>query len=259
MRIASSAEWLRPELAERGLTSVGEFRVWHLLRPDRHDGRQAYLVRSHSPAATIETHFHVVDQFQVFVEGEGTFQRHAVEVPGVHYTDHYSTYGPIVAGPSGLGFFVLRLAPDPGGRPMPGSRHELVRRPGRNASAALGRGPAIARQADGLAAEVRALAPAATTSVGVVEPSPGAYALVLEGDVEVGGQTLARWSCLQLDAGDPDVEVRAGAAGCALVVLSFPEVRDDRQAPTRAAAGQGAAPRGAAAAHTAAGAPGAGS
>jgi hypothetical protein len=132
MRIAPSQELLKPALAEPGTTPGGRFRVTHLIRAEDDHGPQAYVVESDSPNAEVPLHFHVVEQFQVFLAGGGTFQRHEIRPRSVHFTDRFSTYGPIVAGDSGLTFAVLRQEFDPGGNYMPGSRDKLKGRPGRN-------------------------------------------------------------------------------------------------------------------------------
>src|SRR3954451_8876249 len=139
MRCNVGAVWDRPELGEKGTTPSGEFRVFNVFVPELDDDPQAYLVRSHSEHATVGSHFHEHPQFQVFVEGDATFQRHHVAPVNVHFTDAYSVYGPIVAGDDGLSFFVLRPELDAGARYMPGSRELLVRKGRRNLSVTLDR------------------------------------------------------------------------------------------------------------------------
>jgi hypothetical protein len=227
MLTASSAELLRPELAQVGTTPDGEFRVSDLLVPVDGAGRQAYLVKSYSEAAKVGSHFHLVPQFQVFVEGEGTFQRHAIDVPTVHYTDAYTTYGPIVAGPAGLSFFVLRKDRDGPAHYMPGSREALVRRGRRNVSAPLpdpgpdGVAP-VWDDEDGLAAVVVDLAEGAPLHGISATVGDGTYVLVLAGSLLVGGEPLAERSCVFLDREDDASEVLGGPGGSRALVMRFP-------------------------------------
>jgi hypothetical protein len=225
VHVAPSTDWLRPELAEKGTTPDGEFRVTHVFRPDEADGLQAYLVRSHSDRATVGTHFHEVPQYQVFVDGGGTFQRHEIGPGVVHFTDPYSVYGPIVAGPQGLTFFVLRQQFDGGGHYMPGSRDELVGRPGRNVSAD-GVGTLIDHDADGVGADVIVVAPGET----LVTPSPagtgGQYLLLLDGSASLDGRDLARWSCVHVGPDEAPLRLTAGAGGCRVAVMAFPRPTD---------------------------------
>src|SRR5258706_11881492 len=50
------------------------------------------------PAGTARysaAHFHEVDQFQVIMEGKGTFGRHDVSPYCVHFSRAYTPYGPL--------------------------------------------------------------------------------------------------------------------------------------------------------------------
>ncbi|MFC7495787.1 MULTISPECIES: hypothetical protein [unclassified Nocardioides] len=90
------------------------------------DGRQAYLV--HQQAPELRAHFHEVDQFQVVLDGEGTLGRDRAVRGVVHYTDAFTSYGPIRTDPAvGLAYFTLRRRADVGIHYMPDER-ELRRR-----------------------------------------------------------------------------------------------------------------------------------
>jgi hypothetical protein len=234
MRLASADALLRSELAEPGTTPGGEFRVNHLFRPDLDGGLQAYLVRSHSPAATVGIHFHVVDQFQLFVEGGGTFQRHAVAPVTLHYTDAHTTYGPIIAGENGLSFMVLRREPDGGANYMPGARDRRERRPPRSVSklvpaidGASGSAVLVADDPDGLAGGVIELAPGGElfAAWSGAERGAGQYLVVLEGSLLADAVELAPLSCVWLDAGEEPVGIFAGRGGCSVALLRFPLAR----------------------------------
>jgi len=69
---------------------------------------QILLVEQPVEGSTVLTHYHSQDQFQVFIEGAGTLGRHAVNPVTVHYTNRYTGYGPIVDGPRGVSYYVLR-------------------------------------------------------------------------------------------------------------------------------------------------------
>ncbi len=69
---------------------------------------QVLLVEQQIPGSRILPHFHGIDQFQVFMDGEGKLGRHPVAPISVHYTNAYTGYGPIVAGHHGLAYYVLR-------------------------------------------------------------------------------------------------------------------------------------------------------
>lgn len=72
-----------------------------------HDTPFAFLVEM-TPGSVLPTHFHPVDQFQVFVSGSGLLGRHLTNGLYVHYADRHTAYGPISAGPRGVTYFTLR-------------------------------------------------------------------------------------------------------------------------------------------------------
>jgi hypothetical protein len=72
----------------------------------------AFLVEQ-SAETVVQAHFHQANQWQVVVGGGGMLGRHAVEPVAVHYTNAFSSYGPLTAGPRGLHYFTLRNGYDP--------------------------------------------------------------------------------------------------------------------------------------------------
>lgn len=60
------------------------------------------------PGHVIEPHYHDVDQFQIIIKGDGTLAGEPVCPGTVHFTEKGTPYGPIVAGPEGLTFMVVR-------------------------------------------------------------------------------------------------------------------------------------------------------
>jgi hypothetical protein len=235
VRVAEARSLFRPELAEPGTTPAGRFRVTHLLRADNGEGAQAYIVESDSPRARVPTHFHLTEQFQVFLAGEGTFQRHAIQPNSVHYTDRYSTYGPIEAGDAGLTFAVLRQDFDPGGNYMPGSRDKLQGRPGRNLEVGTGMDPGLAHQVlvsepDGLTVETHRLQCGERREVIGAGAPAGRYCMVVDGEAAIDGELssagLDRWSCVLVEAGDGPLTMRGLSETCQLLVMGFPVGED---------------------------------
>jgi len=79
---------------------------------------QSYLIRQ-LPNITNPLHFHTQNQFQVFIEGSGSFGRHEVLPYMVHYAGAYTGYGPIIAGDEGLQYLTLRSSRDLGAKFLP--------------------------------------------------------------------------------------------------------------------------------------------
>src|ERR1700704_4591078 len=83
----------------------------------------AYLVEQ-PPNYTIPAHFHLVDQFQVMVSGTGWLGKSRIADTLVHYTNAYTTYGPIITEQDAVEYFTLRNAWDiTGAHKMPDSRN----------------------------------------------------------------------------------------------------------------------------------------
>lgn len=192
-------------------------------------GPQCFYVESLTPSSTIRPHFHVVDQFQVFLEGDGRLGSAPVEPVLVHYSDAYTPYGPIVAGPVGVRYMTLRTAGDPGGRPMPEARQERLRLGGRHITVRIptdappgGFYDLVAPHGDGLAVHVLDLGPGEARRA----PSPshgGRHILVVSGGLVLEGRIHPRGSVVYGSPSDEPLEVVAAEEGLSLLVLQFPE------------------------------------
>ena len=84
----------------------------------------AYLVEQ-PPHSVVQSHYHQADQFQLVVAGGGHLGRHEIGPLTVHYTNAFNAYGPIKAGPSGVQYFTLRNAYDPGAQYLPAKKDAL--------------------------------------------------------------------------------------------------------------------------------------
>jgi hypothetical protein len=74
-------------------------------------------------------HFHTQNQFQVFIEGSGSFGRHQISPYIVHYAGAFTGYGPIVAGSEGLEYLTLRAVRDLGAQFLPDKMPSLKKGP----------------------------------------------------------------------------------------------------------------------------------
>jgi hypothetical protein len=164
---------------------------------------QVFLVEM-PPERVIPPHFHGVPQFQLVVDGSGSLGRHRIEGQVLHYTDAWTSYGPIESGPSGLSFFTIRHSPDVGAHYMPGQRSERRGTAGEQLTVALGPGrgprghgaarPLMERAADALWALDIALPPAAEWPP-APEPDRFDYLLVvMEGALRRGDSEYGPWS-----------------------------------------------------------------
>lgn len=69
---------------------------------------QLLLVEQQIPDSQILPHYHGIDQFQIFMDGTGRLGNHKIAPISIHYTNAWTGYGPIVAGPKGMSYYVVR-------------------------------------------------------------------------------------------------------------------------------------------------------
>lgn len=198
----------------------------------------AYLVEQ-GPADVLPPHFHRADQFQVFVSGYGTFGNHPVQPPHVHYAGAFTPYGPIVAGPEGIGYMTMRKNFDTGVFEMPAALPELraaARAPRDMVSEHLDITPerppvrelecrdVFAPQPDGLAAWHYRLPAGARFAAPDPARGGGQYVLVLTGEMLAADRTLLPpKSCTFVSRDEPAFHITASAAGdLDVLVLQFP-------------------------------------
>jgi hypothetical protein len=200
----------------------------------------AYLVEQ-DPGSYLRPHFHVADQFQVFVAGEGSLGGEEIKPISFHFVGRRSPYGPIAAGASGLHYFTLRNGFDPGSRFMPDCRAELPReRVFRQTFGGpidmvsptdLGKGtrscvePVLAQEPDGLAVWRYLLRPDDVEAAPSPAAAGGQHFLVLAGELILRGQPLRQDSCIFLSPDEDALILRAGQTGTHLLLFQYPFVR----------------------------------
>ncbi len=199
----------------------------------------AFLVEQ-PPGSVVEAHFHEANQFQVVVAGSGRLGRHALRPIAVHYSNAYSSYGPIEAGEEGLQYLTLRNGHDRGARYLPAAREELkgVRRRFREAvaepvptggampEAATGEA-LLPEAADGLGAWRHRLPPGAALRGPDPATGDGQFWVIASGAVRTpDGACLPALSCAFVGPEEASFAVTAGEAGLEVVVVQFPRGRD---------------------------------
>lgn len=203
------------------------------------DAPQAFLIDMNANE-TILPHYHEVDQYQVFVAGGGSLGRHAVPTLAVHYTDHHTGYGPIVAGPRGYSYFTLRAKTDSGAKYLnrPGYRESLKpsrKRHGTSGGLALSTAPVLMTLAtpqteplitelsadDGLGAWLHRLGPGMALQGTDPGGTGGQYWLVVNGSLGWNGTPYGPWSLLFIDSREPAVRIEAGAEGLEVLQLQY--------------------------------------
>ncbi len=199
-------------------------------------GPQAYVVENGSARRTLRIHFHLVDQFQLAVDGDATIGRSALRGGVVHYADRHTPYGPLRYGEPGLAYLTLRAATDTGASYMPDASDELattLQHDTRDASARrnltfdLGGLPArpgdgwfdVMAADDGLRIGVVDLR-AGDRATPITVDGEGAYTVVLSGTVD-DGRPHGLGALVWCPAGT-SAAVVAGSDGARIALLQLP-------------------------------------
>ncbi len=219
------------------------------LRPSdavSHDSKavspQAFLIEM-TPQEIIHPHFHEVEQFQVFFEGEGQMGRTDGKLgPAVvHYTDAYTGYGPITASQQGLSYFALRPRKDPGAIYLHKEGYREKLRPSKkrhfsipfvkSTQAVLGHLDHCVVEPlfddshyaldDGLSASLVRLGPNQSFTIQSSIKNGGQYLVNLQGVLKYADRDFAELSVFFSEPADRSFMVVSGEAGAEFLVLQF--------------------------------------
>jgi len=198
---------------------------------------QGFLVERPYANARIDPHFHDIDQFQVVVAGDGRIGKKEVRAVTFQYADAYTPYGPILARDDGISFFTLRNVASGGHFSMPGSKHLMACRAGRNIAAvfeqdrepvAAGetvREPLMEHQDDGVYAEGIRLGANASVE-GIPNEAGGQYYLVCSGSLLADGKKLPAHSLIRANKDEVTLSLRASGEGANVLALQFSRPTD---------------------------------
>jgi hypothetical protein len=190
------------------------------------------------------THFHVVDQFQVVVDGAGTIGRHQLSPYIVHFTRAYTPYGPLLSNASnGLTFFALRAHRDRGPQSLPKEMDQLKqvvnRRPWQKSTRVtfptlpsnamkgqfmLDVIPEI-RDEYGLAAYTLSAMSGSMFSTPDPTQGDGQYLVAVKGSLVVQDKEYRAKALVFIRPEDGSFQVRAGSEGLEALILNFPRTR----------------------------------
>lgn len=198
----------------------------------------AFLVEQ-DPDSILPAHFHIADQFQIFVDGEGALGNRPIKDVVVQFANTYSVYGPIKGGPRGISYLTVRNRYDPGARHMPASRDELPPPPRFTrqvvtdtihplAAAQLGalteatESVLIPLEEAGLGAWHYRLPPGATVSGTNPITGEGQHWVVIGGTLAYRGELLAKNTCVFVSTEEPPFIAQAGPDGLEILALQYP-------------------------------------
>ena len=193
----------------------------------------------------LDSHFHIVDQFQVFIAGSGTIGRNEVQLVTVHYADHHTGYGPLIAGAQGLSYLTLRSKTDAGLVYLntPNIREKLKptkRRHRVSPQVTLSIDPVLRSRetisvesvieeepgGDGMNVKVIRLGANMTAQSPDPGEGGGQYLIVLNGSLLLEGKTYDPYSLVFVRSTDEAPILAAGEGGLEIMVTQFPREDD---------------------------------
>ena len=201
---------------------------------------QAYLLEQ-PENSTVAAHYHDTNQFQVFVHGNGAFGKKSFDGLMVHYAKAHTTYGPIVAGESGVHYMTLRNNWDSGAKRMPENRDSLrkIKRVHRVAddvaipdatelkSMTVETADLIPLETDGLGVRQFNIGPDKNCAIALEANGAGAYAFIAGGSIRYDGKEYERHSLIYRGSEEPALEITGGIEGASVLLLQFPPEPDD--------------------------------
>lgn len=212
------------------------------------EGPQVFMVDMPEPGSTVHPHFHDVDQYQVIVKGGGRLGRVPAEPIAFHYADAYTPYGPIVGAQEGVSFLTIRAACAGGYYAMPGSRHLMPGKPGRNIAGKF----EINKPPPQPGESTRETLMAAEDGVEVVgvrmgpnacaagEPTDAGdqYYLVCTGSLIHAGKEVPPMTVVRVEPGEPTPAFQAGPRGAEVLLTQLPMASERPGSDTKKLAGR---------------------
>jgi hypothetical protein len=188
----------------------------------------------------IIAHYHEVDQFQIFVAGSGHLAKDKSTPLTLQYADQYTAYGPIIAGPQGLSYFVFRANTDSGSVYLdrPGYREKLKPSKKRNRLSlplTLSTEPVLKSLKtikleplldsedcyDGIGAYILRMG----SNQDFQGPDPrttgGQYWFVVNGSISYNGEKFPLWSTVFVDSNEMPIGIASLSEGAEIILMQF--------------------------------------
>lgn len=239
-------------------TKGGAFRNVFFHDPDIPDFPDGHLTQR-DPGRSSPAHFHLVDQFQIVIDGKLRIAGHEIKPYGVHFSRAYTPYGPVIAdADAGSAFYVLRSRCDPShAHRVPQEKERLMQVPNRQPwqitrsvnFPALPAGPATTatvlqaipdiKDEQGLAVYTLSMKSNAQASAPDPSHGDGQYLVVLKGSLLHDDKELKAPALVFVYPKEGAFRIHAGSVGLEALVLNFPQLKPRAahiQAPSPSAA-----------------------
>ena len=203
------------------------------------------LVAELTPNEHVPAHYHGVEQFQIFTEGNGKMGRNVLQPVTIQYKDNHTAYGPVISGDQGLNFYAMRIRtaaeakpryahePDYREKMKPSKRRHLISAPvlvstevvmAHRKEPAWERALEVQQYDDGLDAHVARLGAGMEMDGPNPHRSGGYYLFVINGELRHEGALYPRWSMIVVTRDESAYRLKAGPRGVEALVLEFPIV-----------------------------------
>lgn len=189
----------------------------------------------------LDSHFHIVDQFQVFISGSGTIGRDNANMITAHYADHHTGYGPLIAGDQGMSYLTLRSKTDAGLVKLstPNVREQLKptkRRHRVSSQVGLSIPPVLAHLEepvvetvmeekagdDGMTVKVFRLGAQIEVPAPDTAGTGGYYLIVMNGSITLDDEEYEPWSLIWVSHEDKAPLLKANDLGAEVLITVFP-------------------------------------
>jgi len=197
---------------------------------------QSYLIKQLAKVVN-PLHFHMQNQFQVFIEGSGQFGKHPINPYVVHYAGAYTGYGPIIAGNHGLHYLTLRCSHDFGAKFLPAQMTHFKKGPKyhfTSASIPLDSLKELQQIAHpmledihveiktNLAIRVLKMPPESSYQLEVPELSAGIFLVMMQGSILEGTETLTKNESIFVSHATNHYLIKTKLQSAQILVLQMP-------------------------------------
>jgi hypothetical protein len=196
-------------------------------------GPQSHLVEPLSERFLSPAHYHIRDQYQIFVNSTGTFGSRTLKAPvTLQYADSYTPYGPFTATEGTLHFVTLRDLPDPGPRYIddPLARAEMKGKGGgqfmleiQGDVPATNQPESLSQRGDGVSVYRMKLDPGRSLEGPSPAGSIAQYYIVIGGSLVYAGKEHPWLTHLRVNGDEPAPIIESGMDGLDVLVLGFRE------------------------------------
>jgi rubredoxin len=219
---------------ERKVHDGSVFRT-DFMRPPNGDqlGEPVAFIAESTPNRVQETHYHIVEQYQVIISGGGTIGRHPLKRLQVHYSRPFTPYA-IVADSQGCSFLTLRPDFDTGAQQFPDAKKKLKLVPNRKPWQ-MTEMPKFEDKGDvyvhafskikdenGLASYSIKLKPGARTKAADPKTGGGQFIAITRGSLIYQGKDHKAITIIWVGRDEEPFELVAGAEGLEALVMGFP-------------------------------------